>query len=166
MTAFNGRLVSALSADRLYRVRIDRGEILFIQIGGQEIGQAIALQFGLLGALIYAPIKRKAQAKLEARIRDLDAQPSSTNLATGDHDFRATASDFESSALQAAPAIGGHGKHFGRWVLRLRGQKPMTLQVESEDDMRRALEALPLAIATHVNQVAWDATKRKFAKTS
>ncbi|MFZ2517686.1 MAG: hypothetical protein WA089_03215, partial [Anaerolineae bacterium] len=75
MNAFNGRQISALSSDRLYRVFFDQGEAFFIQIGGQSFGQAIAVQFGLLGMLIYAPFQRRAQAKLEAKIRDLDMQP-------------------------------------------------------------------------------------------
>ncbi|MBK9231758.1 MAG: hypothetical protein IPO15_13155 [Anaerolineae bacterium] len=165
MNAFNGRQISALSSDRLYRVFFDQGEAFFIQIGGQSFGQAIAVQFGLLGMLIYAPFQRRAQAKLEAKIRDLDMQPPSALLAAGKHNFRAFISDFESSSLQAAPALGGHGRHLGRWVLQLRGQKPMTLQLETEDDMRRAFETLPSAISTHVNQVAWDTAKSKFVKT-
>ncbi len=164
MDAFNGRLISALSADRLYRVLFDHGEVFFIQIGGQSFGQVIAASFGILGALIYAPFQRKAQAKLEARIRDLDMQPPSMSLAAGKHNFRAAVSDFESSTLQAATALGQHGPHLGRWVIQLRGQKPMTLQLETEDDMRPAFEMLPGAINTHVNQVAWDAGKNKFVK--
>ena len=166
MTAFNGRLVSALSADRLYRVRLERSEVLFIQVGGQEIGQAIALQFGLLGALIYAPLKRKSDARLKARIQDVDAQPMGSQLGAGEHDFRASASEIESSTLEPAAAIGGHGRHFGRWILQLSGRKPMTLQLESEADMRCALEAIPLAIPLHVNHAAWDAVRKKFTRTT
>ena len=167
MNAFNGRLISALSSDRLYRVFFDQGEVFFIQIGGQQgIGWAIAVQFGVLGALIYAPFQRRAQEKLEAKIKDFEMQPPSALLAAGKHNFHAFVSDFESSSLQAAPALGGHGQHVGRWVMQLRGQKPMTLQLETTDDMRRALEALPGAIAAHVNQVAWDAAKGKFVKTA
>lgn len=166
MNAFNGRVISALSPDRLYRVFFDQGEVFFIQIGGQSFGQVIAAQFGLLGRLVYAPIQRRAQAKLEAKIRDLDTQPPSVHLTAGKHNFRAAVSDFESSTLQAAPALGGHGRHLGRWILQLHGQKQITLQLETEDDMRRAFETLPLAIGTHVNQVMWDAAKSKFTKTS
>lgn len=166
MNAFNGRLISAVSVDRLYRVLFDHGEVFFIQIGSQSMGQIFAASFGLLGALIYAPFQRKAQAKLAARIRDLDMQPPSMSLAVGKHNFSAAVSDFESSALQAAPALGQHGPHLGRWVIQLRGQKPMTLQLETEDDMQRAFEILPAAIGAHVNQVAWDAVKSKFVKTS
>ena len=36
MTAFNGRLVSALSPDRVYRVRIELGEVHFVQVGGRD----------------------------------------------------------------------------------------------------------------------------------
>lgn len=166
MNAFNGRLISALSPDRLYRVVFDQGEVFFIQIGGQNFGRLIAAQFGLLGMLVYAPIQRRSQAKLEAKIRDLETQPPSTHLAAGKHNFRAPVSDFENSTLQAAPALGGHGGHFGRWVLQLRVEKQMTLYLETEDNMKRAFETLPLAIGTHVNQVVWDAAKSKFTKTS
>ncbi len=165
MNAFNGRLISALSSDRLYRVLFDQGEAFFIQIGGQSFGQIIAASFGLLGALIYAPFQRKAQAKLAARIRDLDTQPPSMSLAAGKHNFNAAVADFESSTLEAAAAFGQHGPHLGRWVIQLRGQKPMTLQLETADDMRCAFEMLPAAIRTHVNRVTWDAAKNKSVKT-
>ena len=36
MTAFNGRLVSALSPDRVYRVRIELGDVHFVQVGGRS----------------------------------------------------------------------------------------------------------------------------------
>lgn len=164
--AFNGRLLSALSPDRLYRVFFTPGEVFFIQIGGQSIGPIIAAQFGFLGQSIYLPIQEKARAKLEAKVRELDAQPPSAHLAASKHNFSAVISDIEKSTLQAAATFGQHGPHFGRWVLQLRGRKPMTLQLETADDMQRALETLPLAIGIHENQVAWDATKGKFTKTT
>lgn len=133
---------------------------------GDEIRQVIALQFGLLGALIYAPLKRKSEARLKARIQDVDAQPTGSQLAAGEHDIRAAVSEIESSALEPASAFGGYGRHFGRWILQLRGQKPMTLQLESEADMRCALEAIPLAVPLHLNHVAWDAARKKFTKTT
>lgn len=166
VNAFNARLISALSPDRLYRVLFDRGEIFFIQIGGQSFGQAIAAQFGFLGQSIYAPVQDKARARLEARIRELDTQPPSAHLRAGKHNFSAAVSDFEKSTLKATSAVGQHGPHFGRWVVQLRGQKPRTLQLETEDDMQRAFESLPAAIGAHENQVAWDAARGKFTRTA
>ncbi len=164
MNAFNATLISTFTSDRFYRVYFGRGEVFFIQIGGQSFGQIVASSFGALGALIYAPIQRQAQAKLAARIRDLDMQPPDLSLAAGKHNFRALVADVESSTLQAPPALRQHGPHLGRWVLQLRGQKPLTLQLETQDDMRRAFETLPAAIGAHVNQVAWDAARNKFVK--
>jgi hypothetical protein len=150
----------------LYRVFFDQGDVFFIQLGGQSFGMMLAAQFGALGMLIYAPLLRKSRAKLDARIKELDTQPPKTQLAAGKHNFRAAVSDIESSTLQTPSTLGGHGRHFGRWVLQLRGQKPTTLQLETEDDMRRAFETLPHAISKHVNQVSWDAAKSKFTKIS
>ena len=166
ISAFNSRLLSALSPDRLYRVFFASSEVFFIQIGGQGgIGPILAAQFGFLGQSIYMPIQEKARAKLEAKVRELDAQPPSAHLTASKHNFRAAISDIEKSTLQAAATFGQHGPHLGRWVLQLRGQKPMTLQLEAGDDMRRAFETLPQAIGIHENQVVWDATKGKFVKT-
>lgn len=165
-SAFNSRLLSALSSDRLYRVYFTPGEVFFIQIGGQSIGPIIAAQFGFLGQSIYQPIQEKARAKLEAKLRELDAQPPSAHLAASKHNFSAVISDIEKSTLQAAATLGQHGPHFRRWVLQLRGKKPMTLQLETADDMQRAFETLPLAIGVHENQVVWDAAKGKFTKAT
>ncbi len=166
INAFNSRLLSALSPDRLYRVFFTPGEVFFIQIGGQSIGPIIAAQFGFLGESIYLPIQERARAKLDAKVRELDAQPPSAHLATSKHNFCAAISDIEKSTLQAAATLGQHGPHFGRWVLQLRGKKPMTLQLETADDMQRALETLPLTISVHENQATWDATRGKFTKTT
>ena len=146
MNAFNATLISAFTSDRLYRVYFGRGEVFFIQIGGQSFGQVMASSFGALGALIYAPFQRQAQAKLAARIRDLDTQPPDLSLAAGKHNFRAMVADFESSALQAPPALRQHGPHLGRWVIQLRGQKPLTLQV---GDRRRHAVRVRDAPARH-----------------
>jgi hypothetical protein len=164
MNAFNGRLISALSPDRLYRVIFEQDDVFFIQVAGQSFGQAIAAQFGALGMLIYAPIQRRAKAKLEARMKDLDTQPARTLLAAGKNNFSAAVADFESSTLQAAPVLGGHGPHLGRWVVQIRGRKQMTVQLETQEDMLRALATLPRSIARHANQVAWDSAKSKFSK--
>lgn len=167
MDAFNGALISALSPDRRYRVYANDGQLFFIQIGGQGLGTALAASFGALGMLIYGQFQRRAQAKLEARIRELDMQPPSSLLAQGKHNLCVAASDVESSTLQAASALGGslggHGQHYGRWILQARGKK-MTVQLESEDDMRRAFAMLPRAIRQHANQVSWDGATNKFTK--
>jgi hypothetical protein len=164
MIAFNARYVSFLKSDRLYRVYIERDELFFLKIAGQAISQALSMHFGLLGILIFAPMRRRAKTKIEARIKEYDQHPPSIHLSDGKHNFRTMISEIESSTLMPAAAFNAHGQQVGRWVLQIRGQKPMSFQFESLEDMRHAFEMLPKHLSVHQNQVVWNDAKGKYVK--
>jgi hypothetical protein len=162
MNAFNCRLISTFSADRIFRVFLVPEGLFFIQMGAQELGRALALHFGLLGGLIYAAIDKRAQTKRQEKIRQLDLVHPSAHLGSGKHNFHATILDVETSVLQPRARFGSHGEQFGRWILKLRGQKEMTLELQTAEDMQRAYDLLPGTVRGHENRVVWNAAKGAF----
>ena len=162
VNAFNCRLISTFAPDRDYRVFLVPEGVFFIHISGQRLGRSIAIHFGVLGGLVYAATEKRSKAKREETIRDLDLVHPSGHLGSGKHNFHATILDVESSELQPRARFAGHGGHFGRWILKLRGQKALTLELQTADDMQKAHDLLPGAISVHANKVVWNAAKGSF----
>lgn len=165
MDAFNARFTSTFSLDRLYRVYLERGEVYFIRIGGQGGGPALAAQFGLLGGLVWNLVKKRVEAKFRARVALVDRRHPSVELRSHKHNFRAATPEFETSVLEPAAVVAGHGPHVGRWIVKLRGRKKITLQLETVEDMTLAVDLLPRFLPQHSNHVAWNPQKETFEKT-
>ncbi len=164
--AFTARLISMLSLDRVYRVYLTDGAVFFIRIGGQGgFARGIAAQFGALGALFLRATQKRSQADRMRKLEKLDMTHPSAHLSAHKHNFTVPVSEFEESVLQPPPALGGHGQHHGRWVFKLRGQKPMTLQLETLEEMQAAYEILPNFLGgRHKTRVVWHAGKSMFIK--
>jgi hypothetical protein len=163
VNAFNGKLISTFAPDRDDRVFVVSEEVFFIQIGGQGLGRSLAIHFGLLGGLVHGAIEKRSKAKREEKIRNLDLVHPSGHISSGKHNFHATILDVESSELQPRARFAGHGGYFGRRIFKLRGQKAMTVELQTADDMQRAYDLLPGAISVHTNKVVWNAAKAIFA---
>lgn len=163
-TPFNARLISTWSSDRLYRVYPTNDGISFIRVGGQGgAAQAAAAQFGLLGGLVLGLFAGRSANRLAEKVREADSQDPHALLGRHKHDFQVRMIEVESSVLGRAARIGGHGPHVGRWSLSVRGEKPMTLQLETVGDMQAAARALPEAVSgLHRNDVVWSPQSRKF----
>jgi hypothetical protein len=163
--AFNARYLSSLTPDRVYRVYLSRDETFFIRISGQPWSQAVAPAFGALGSLILEPMQRRAAAKLRERCSELDAQDPGLLLKAHKHNFRAAMSDFEQSSLDPAGGFADHGPHYGRWVFKLRREKPMILQLDTLSDMQKAHQMLGDALGpVHQINVEWSSSKNQFVK--
>ncbi len=163
--AFNGRYISALTPDRVYRVYLCWGETFFIRTGGQPWAQAIAAGFGILGSFVLEPIERRAVARQRELCSQLDTEDPSLHLKGHKHNFRAIVSEYEESSLNPAGSFAGHGPHYGRWVFKLRGGKEMTLQLDTLSDMQKAYELLGESLGpVHQVNVEWSPSKRVFVK--
>jgi hypothetical protein len=162
-SAFNARLVSNWTPDRLYRVYVVRDEMFFIRIGGQGgFAQGMAAQFGLLGLYLLKAYNRRSAAKLAAKIAELDRISPSIHLSAHKHNFHVGATGVERSSLEAPPVLGAHGEHCGRWRLKLRDAKEWLFQLETPEDMTAAHELLSTLGCPHVSKVVWDAAKKRF----
>ena len=165
--AFNATLVSTFSPDRLYRIYVDRGEVFFIRIGGQNVvATALASHLGLLGIFIRRALKKRADAKLAMTIAELDRQHPSSHLAAHKHNLHTPTTAIETSVLEPAAVMGAHGNHVGRWRLKLRESKEMLFQLETLEEMKAAHALLPTIGGLHVTNVVWDPAKEKFTKAA
>ncbi|HEY7165290.1 MAG TPA: hypothetical protein VIB79_12050 [Candidatus Binatia bacterium] len=162
MNAFNCKLVSTFSVDRVYRVFSGSEGIFFIQIGGQNVGELAAVHFGLLGRLVYSVIEKRLREKRDLKIQQLDLVHPSAHLGSGKHNFHVVSSEIELSTLEPRSRYRAHGSHAGRWLLKLRGRKQMKFEFETIDEMQRAYDLLPAAIAAHKNKVVWNTAKNMF----
>lgn len=163
---FNARMLNTWTPDRLYRVYLMRDELFFIRIGGQRLmSDAVAVQFGLLGAAIAKATGKRTENKMAAKLAELDQIPPSLLLSRHKHNFRALRSEVVETNLNPPSTFASHGEHYGRWKITLRNQKPMTLQLEQLADMQTALQALPHFFGPLLDvTVRFDLSKQRYVK--
>jgi hypothetical protein len=142
--AFNARSVSTFGLDRLYRVYLRQGELFFIKIGGQGgAGAAVAMQFGLLGALAQSWLSERSARSLKQKLDQFDRLDPRSLLGRDKNNFRLVPAEVVESSLEPAAKLQMHGAHVGIWKLHLRNRTTYTLQFEEKGEMDRALAVLP-----------------------
>ena len=162
--AFNARATFAWSADRLYCVYVRDDALYFIRIGGQDIGTAVAGQFGLLGALAGEALRKRAKGKRDARAAAQDRQDAQDLLAMHKDNFRLVPGEVLESSIEPPATFAAHGAHVGRWLMTL-SDKKLSLQFEQFGDMQVALEHLPRFFGTRLKvNVQWNAAKKRYQK--
>jgi hypothetical protein len=163
---FNAKLVSSSFA-RIYRIYLKRDDLYFILVEGglSANADALAVHFGLLGALIGTMVKRRAREKAEATRQRLDQENPEQLLAEHKHNFKLYIPEIREARIEPPALFAVHGKQAGRWDLFLRDGKKMKFEFETTDDMKAALNVLPerLNTALLVN-VEWNEQKQRFQK--
>jgi hypothetical protein len=142
--AFNARAIFWLRPDRLYRVYSTRGELFFIRIGGQggDLGAALGALLGPLGSLIEERLRRRREAKLRARVEEVDRIPPEIRAREHRHSFQLSVAQIAESQILEPSRVAAHGRHDGRWTFTLQGGEHWRFQFENLDDMTLALELL------------------------
>lgn len=166
---FFAHAVRTLKLDVLYRVYPSPTGVRFIKVGGEgglARGIAGGLQSqGLLGALVAAPLLKRAAARLETLAREYDAEDPRALATAHAGSFVAAPSDFLTSALDDERTFGGNGPQYGVWNAELRNGEKLKLQFESLADMRAAFESLPQAFGSNLTvNVTWNPTKGSFER--
>ena len=165
---FYARAVFALKMDVLYRVYPSPTGISFIKAGGQGglargIAGGLQAQLGGLGALIAAPLLKRAARRLDDMARDYDSKDPRTLATIQEGSFAAEPSEFLTSTLDDGAVFGGHGPQHGVWNVALRNGQKLKLQFETLQDMRAAFESLPQALGPKMTiNVTWNATRGAF----
>jgi hypothetical protein len=165
---FQGMAPFAWRPNRLYRVYVLPGELVFIYAGsGGELSAAAGAQFGLLGGLLAAatsPAKKNRE-----RQQRLDGAQLDELVADHKHNFRAPATDLTGVSLDPRSfwlaAMYQQPSHAG--VLRFTHVKKgkMQLCIGSVEEMKVAVESVPPALGGRVAvNVEWNERKRKFVK--
>jgi hypothetical protein len=159
---FNVRNIRLWSGDRNYRLYFRDGEFFFIRIGGQSM-DAVAAQFGLIGALI-AGWFRRGQLSTE-QIADLDRSQPKDLLAQHKHNFSLRTSDVIESSLDPAPLVPQYGVCTGRWTLRTRDGTKWSFQFDELEPMHAAIQYLPTVLGPQIRVGArWDEEKQQYRK--
>jgi hypothetical protein len=162
--AFNARAIFTWSADRVYRVYVRDDALYFIRIGGQNLGTAVAAQFGLVGALVGQAVQKRTEAKRQATTAAQDQQDAQDLLSRHKDNFRIVSGEALASSVEPPTNPAGHGVHLARWLLTLPDKK-LTLQLEQRADVEAVLAHLPRFFGDKLNvNVRWDEGKKRYQK--
>jgi len=149
--SFNARYISAFTPDRLYRIYLVGHDLCFIKIGGQ----------GPSGLFQYNAGDLTARERTRAAKADADDP---RYLATAHkHNLLVAAGDIAASSIDPPPLFGQHGPSFGRWRIRLKDGRKLTLQFEGLEDMLIAVQHLPAILGSCLTvNVEWDEHRPRF----
>lgn len=168
LTYFHGVAPFTWSPNRLYRVYIRPGELVFVYAGSPgEVSVAAAAHFGLLGGLIAAAANpaRKNQERQEK----LNTSSLEELLDDHKHNFRASAEELSDVSLNPyafwTAAIHSQPNHVGIFRFTHASKGKMMICINSSDDMRTAVEKLPAALGDRVElNGRWDDARQRFVK--
>ena len=142
--AFTARECFALSMDRMYRVYVSGGELFFIKIGGQPgLGHAVAVQFGLVGALVHRWLEKRAKARLAEELSALDRRDLRSLVPRDKANYRWRVGEIQGSTIDTTTSkLGAHGARVGKWELKTGDGTTHNLQFEDAGEMETAIDAL------------------------
>lgn len=155
--AFMARECFTMSLDRQYRVYSSGGELVFIKVGGQPfMGQAVAMQFGLLGALVHSWAEKRAKARLAADVASMDRRDLRGLLAKDKANYRVAVAEIASSAIDPQGSI-LNGPHAGCWLWQASDGTDHIFRFADVHEMANAIDTLQALLGglQRVN-VRWD----------
>jgi hypothetical protein len=163
--SFDARFVSGRS-NSVYRIYTQASDLYFINLGGLNPAmQALTVHFGIIGMLIGAALKKRAQKQTEAMLRRAEGQDLEFLLRENKSNFKIYAPEISEAAIEPPSFFAMHGKQAGRWNFKLRDGKKFRLEFENTDAMKTALDVLPrLLNATLRVNIEWNEPKKRFQK--
>jgi len=164
--SFDARFVSNRS-DNIYRIYVKANDIYFINLGGlSATTQMITSQFGLVGMLIGAALKKRARKQTETLLQRAAGQDPEFLLRENKTNFKIYAPEISEAAIEPPSFWAMHGKQAGRWNFKMRDGKKHRFEFENTDAMKAALDILPgLLNATLRVNAEWNQSRKKFQKT-
>jgi hypothetical protein len=152
--------------NRLYRVYVLPQELVFLWAGSGAETAALGTQFGLLGGLVTAAVRREAPAQPR---QGLDRERVEELIASHKHNFRAHVDDLYSVIIDPRSfwlaAMYYQGSHTGVLRIRHRQKGKLRLCLSSYEDMKTAVEAVPAALGDLVTvNVLWDDCTGRFVR--
>jgi hypothetical protein len=161
---FTGIAISTWSSSLRYRVYTFPGELVFIYAGsGGDIERAIGVQFGAIGGLITAAVMSKKKKRQEERLAALSFDEL---VASHKRNFRAASTDLSECKIDprsfwTATSCPGVVAGIFRFTHAEKGK--FTLCIESVNDMKTAVEQVPISLGSQVAiNVEWSPKKKAF----
>lgn len=162
--AFNARAVFTWKSDRQYRVYVMDEQLVFIRTGGQQVGQMVARQFGLIGALVWALTKKRREKKLAAARQAMDATHPLQLVTQHEHSFQSHRSQLTEQTLEPPSWFKGRGPYAARWRFVAAGDR-MLLELPTPEDVEALLRLLAPIVGTTLRvDIAWNAKKKKYVR--
>ncbi|HYT88633.1 MAG TPA: hypothetical protein VEL76_07980 [Gemmataceae bacterium] len=152
--------------NRLYRVYVLPQELVFLWAGAGAEATAIGAQFGLIGGLMTAAMRREPKVQVG---EGLDLDTVEQLLPSHKHNFRAHLDDLSYVTIDPRSfwlaAMYYQGAHIGVLRFRHRKQGKMSLCLSNYEDMKIALETVPAALGDLVTvNVEWSDYKGRFVR--
>lgn len=162
---FDARFISK-NTDHTYRVYVQGSDLYFVDLGGLgQLGQAVAVHFGLIGYLIGAAVKKKAKQKAEDLLQRIETQDLESLLRDSTGSFKLYIPEVCEAVIDPPAFFALHGKQAGRLILKTRSDNEYKFEFENVDSLRAALDALPgLLNGTLRINGEWNESKKKFEK--
>jgi len=158
--------VATWSPDRLYRIYIIEETMYFICLSRYlGLERVLRARNGPLGMLVLKVAAKQGEGELKALLSTLDVQHPRGLLDADEHNLAVSVQDVEEARLEPPSRFPSHGEHFGRWLLKLTGKKPMTFQFPRLAHMQEAYRMLPDILGSKLQLAArWDPIKERFSK--
>jgi hypothetical protein len=163
--AFNARAVFTWKSDRQYRVYVLGEQLFFVRTGGQQIGQLVAHQFGLIGALIWQLTKKRRERKVAAAQQALDAMHPAQLVTQHKHSFEVHVGQLTNQSLEAPSSWQKRGPYAARWQFTAEGRGRMQLELVANEDVEAFLRLVAPAAGEALRVgVVWNEAKKKYVK--
>ena len=162
---FDARYITK-NTDHTFRVYAQGNDLYFVDLGGLGgVGRAVTSQFGLIGYLIGAAMKKKAKQKAAELLQRFEAQDLESLLRESKGSFKLYIPEISEAVIDPPAFLAMHGKQAGRLNLKTRDDSKYRFEFENTDSLRAALDALPrLLNGTLRINGEWNESKKKFEK--
>jgi len=164
MNAFNARTNIMWKGDLLFRIYEQDGKLYFIKMGGSKrSGRAVAVQFGLLGALIAYFASKHAEKKTKERLNQFAGVPPQELLGMDKVNHLMDVGEITEPALN--PGSFWNSNKFGSFSFRNAKRRKTVFTFDDADNFQAAARRLPQmfgdALRVHAR---WDEQRRKVVK--
>jgi len=164
MNAFNARTSVGWKGDTLFRVYLTDSQAYFIKVGGaKNSNQAMAFQFGLLGALIVYFLNKRNKQKTLQRLNEVAGVSPEQLLARDKVNQVIPLNGFAEVALR--PRSFWKSAPFGAWAFRDARGKKRVYTFDDAENFQIASRRLSDAFGARLTVNAqWDAQNGKVIK--
>src|SRR5215469_3807869 len=140
---FDARFITR-NNDHMFRIYAQGSDLYFVDLGGLgDVGRAVTAQFGLIGYLIGAHMKKKAKQKAADLLQRFEAQDLESLLRESKSSFKIYIPEISEAVIDPPAFFAMHGKQTGRLNLKTRDDKKYRFEFENVDSLRAALDVLP-----------------------